>query len=109
MPEPTEQTNDLRNLSRPLLKAVVILEPVVLVGAVVGVVCGIVFATAASPAISLGLFGKISTTNSHPFVGAGIAISVASTLGGAVMWAIARAVRVFLLDLSLRYEFDLRQ
>ena len=38
---------------------------------------------------------------------AGIAISVASFLGGAVMWAIARGLRVFLLDLSVRTSSNL--
>jgi hypothetical protein len=104
--DPTQPTNDILVLGRPLSRALVILEPVVLVGTAIGIVCGIVFATAAAPAISLGLFGKISTTNSHPFVAAGIAILLASLLGGAVMWAIARGLRVFLLDLSVRHQLE---
>jgi hypothetical protein len=103
----TPAPDELQTLSRPLLIAVTILEPVVIIGAAIGIVCGIIFATAAAPAISLGLFGKLSTTNSHPFVAAGIAISVASVLGGAVMWAIARGLRVFLLDLSVRHQLEL--
>ena len=106
MSEPTERINEIRALSRPLLVAVRILEPVVVVGAVVGVVCGIIFSGQATPGVSLGILGKISLTNSHPYTAAGIAISVTSVLGGATMWAIARGLRIFLLDLSRRYELE---
>ena len=102
MYEPSQQTTQIRNLSRPLLIAVRILEPVVIVGAVVGVVCGIIFSRQATPGVSLGLLGKISLSNSHPYAAAGIAISVTSLLGGVIMWAIARGLRIFLLDLASR-------
>ena len=104
MPEPTEHSKELRTLSRPLLTAVRILEPAALVGAVVGVICGIIFARASTPGISLGILGKISLSNSHPYGAAGIAISVTSLLGGATMWTIARGLRIFLVDLGVRYE-----
>jgi hypothetical protein len=78
----------------------------VIVGAVVGVVCGIIFSNQATPGISLGILGRISLTNSHPYAAAGIAIAVTSLLGGAIMWAIARGLRIFVLDLSTRYELE---
>jgi hypothetical protein len=98
----------MRSLARSLLIVTKVLEPVVIVGAVVGVVCGIIFANQATPAISLGILGKITLTNSHPYAAAGIAISVTSLLGGAIMWSIARGLRIFVLDLSTRNEFDVR-
>jgi hypothetical protein len=106
VPDPTQRAHELRHLSRPLLTTVRLLEPVVIVGSVIGVVCGIIFARQATPGISLGILGKISLTDSHPYGSAGIAISVTSLLGGATMWAIARGLRIFLLDLSVRYEIE---
>jgi hypothetical protein len=88
------------------MTAVRVLEPIVVVGAAVGVVCGIIFAAQTTPGISLGILGKISLTNSHPYTAAGVAISVTSLLGGAIMWAIARGLRIFLLDLAARYELE---
>jgi hypothetical protein len=96
----------MRRLTRPLLIATRILEPVVIIGAVVGVVCGVIFSQQATPGISLGILGKISLTNSHPYASAGIAISVTSLLGGAIMWAIARGLRIYLVDLSTRFELE---
>ena len=106
MPESTSHPVELQKLSRPLLAAVRILEPAVIVGAVVGFVCGVIFARAATPGVSLGILGKISLADSHPYRAAGIAISVTSLLGGATMWAIARGLRIFLLDLAARYEVE---
>ena len=80
MSEPMQGAHELRSLARPLGIAARILEPVVIVGAVVGVVCGIIFSQQATPGISLGVLGKISLTNSHPYAAAGIAISVTSLL-----------------------------
>jgi hypothetical protein len=40
------------------------LEPVVIVGAGVGVVCGVVFSQQTTPGISLGVLGKMSRSNS---------------------------------------------
>jgi hypothetical protein len=107
MSEPAQRTQQLRSLARPLLIAARILEPVVIIGAVVGLVCGIIFSQQATPGIALGILGKISLTNSHPYAAAGIAISVTSLLGGAIMWAIARGLRILLIDLSNRYELDI--
>ena len=104
MSEPTQQRNELRTLSRPLQTVARILEPIAIVGGAVGAVCGVIFARASTPGISLGIVGKISLTNSHPYGSAGIAISITSILGGTTMWAIARALRIFLLDLAARYE-----
>jgi hypothetical protein len=104
--EPTQRTNELHALSRPLLTVVRVLEPLVMVGAAVGVVCGIIFATKTTPGISLGIFGKIGLTNSHPYTAAGIAISVLSLVGGGIGWVLARGLRIFLVDLSVRYETD---
>jgi hypothetical protein len=103
---PTERTHELQRLSRPLLIAVRILESAAIVGAAVGVVCGIIFATRTTPGISLGILGKISLTNSHPYSAAGIAISVLSLLGGAISWVIARGLRIFVLDLLGRYDIQ---
>jgi hypothetical protein len=102
----TRRADELQHLSRPLLTVVRVLEPVVIVGAVVGVVCGVIFARAATPGISLGVLGKIGLANSHPYGSAGIAISVTSLLGGATMWAVARGLRLYLLDLSARYATE---
>ena len=107
MPEPIQRSTQIRGLSRPLLIAVRILEPVVIVGAVVGVVCGIIFSRQATPGISLGVLGKVSLTNSHPYAAAGVAISVTSLLGGVIMWTIARGLRLFVLDLATRDEFEI--
>jgi hypothetical protein len=106
MSEPTQRAQEMRRLARPLLIATRILEPTVILGAAIGVVCGIIFSQQATPGISLGILGKISLTNSHPYAAAGIAISVTSLLGGAIMWAIARGLRIMLLDLGPRYEPD---
>jgi hypothetical protein len=106
VPESTSHPVEFQKLSRPLLTAVRILEPVVIVGAAVGFVCGVIFARAATPGVSLGILGKISLADSHPYRAAGIAISVTSLLGGATMWAIARGLRIFLLDLAARYEVE---
>jgi hypothetical protein len=82
--------------------AVRVLEPIVIVGAAVGVVCGIIFSRQTTPGISLGILGRISLSNKHPYAAAGIAISITSVLGGATMWAIARGIRIYLIDLSMR-------
>jgi hypothetical protein len=106
VPELRQRARDIRSLSRPLLTLVRILEPVVIIGAVIGVVCGVIFARTATPGISLGILGKVSLTNSHPYGSAGIAISVTSLLGGAIMWAIARGLRIFILDISMRSQIE---
>jgi hypothetical protein len=109
MADSTPATDELQRLSRPLLTAVTILEPVVIIGAAIGVVCGIIFATAPTPSISLGLLGNISPSNAHPFVSAGIAIAVASLLSGVVMWAVMRGLRVLVLDLAMRHNIEIGQ
>jgi hypothetical protein len=90
-------------LAQGLRSGAKFLEFVAVVSIAGGVVLGIVVASQTSTTLSQ--FG--SGSNTHPYVGSGIAIMVGALVGGIFYWCVARALRLFAEHVATAHGVDL--
>jgi uncharacterized protein DUF2510 len=93
-------------LARPLRNAARALEGVAVLGAIAGVVLGIIFAATETTMLTAG-FGGVEATTEHPYVAAGIAIALESLIAGWFFWAMARGLQLLAVDTADRHGINL--
>jgi hypothetical protein len=84
-----------------------VLQVLAIIGAIGGVILGIVTATISRTALSTDAFGSPSTGTTHPYVGLGIAIALEALISGLFFWAIARGLQVIAVDTASRHGVNL--
>ena len=92
-------TREIARLAKPLALGAKVLEVVAIVGATVGVLVGVGLAGESEKVSGDTL--EVATT--HPWVGAGVAMVIGALIAGIFFWCLARALRIFAIDIAARH------
>jgi hypothetical protein len=89
---------EIARLAKPLELAARVLEIAAIVYAAIGVLVGIGLMGETEK-----VAGSIGPQTTHPWVGAGIAAVIGAILTGILMWALARALRIFAIESAAKH------
>jgi hypothetical protein len=98
---------DVARLAPALRSIGAALEVIAIIGAIAGVILGIVFAATSANTTTIDALGNASPATTHPYIAVGIAIAVQAVIGGLFVWAVGRAVRLYAIDVAGRHGVDL--